>query len=228
MRRVGSALLVLLACAEPRSEPQAQPSAMAAQQIAAPEPAIPPAVLQGDAELHCNISSSANGRQTLHLKGGQGLEFDATVSPIVDGVVEAHGTERGGAYRFTSHLAAAAKGTLSGVGEVTFEALETKVNVAMDRYQQPKGAGTELTFEATDMSARGIYVEFAGRARAANGERYTFRVTLGAPGSGSGGRVQPASDSDQSGMVAKMVTIHAPQTTVVSTVGATTTVQKLP
>ena len=59
MRRVGSALLLVLACAEPRSEPQAQPTAMAAQQSAAPEPAIPPAVLQGDAELHCNISSSA-------------------------------------------------------------------------------------------------------------------------------------------------------------------------
>jgi hypothetical protein len=189
---------------------------------------LPPAVLNGDAELQCDISSRANGRQVLKLMSGQGLEFDATVSPIVDGVVQAKGPDRGGAYRFTSHLVGGAKGVLSGVGEVALESLEAKVNVAVDRYQQPHGAGTELTFTAADMSARGIYVEFAGRARAANGERYAFRVTLGAPGAGSGGRVQPETDAIEAPAAAKMVSIHAPVTTVVSSVGATTTVQKLP
>ena len=197
-------------------------------QVTAPADALPPAVLNGDAELQCDISSRANGRQVLKLKSGQGLEFDAAVSPIVDGVVQAKGPERGGAYRFTSHLVGQAKGVLSGVGEVTLEALETKVNVAMDRYQQPQGAGTELTFTAADMSARGIYVEFGGRARAVDGERYAFRVTLGAPGAGSGGRVQPETDAVEAPAAAKMVSIHAPVTTVVSTVGSTTTVQKLP
>ena len=191
-------------------------------------PALPPAVLDGDAELHCDISSRANGRQVLRLSSGQGLEFDAVVSPIVDGVVQAKGPERGGAYRFSSHLVGAAKGVLSGVGEVAIESLETKVNVAMDRYQQPQGAGSELTFTAADMSARGIYVEFAGLARARNGERYAFRVTLGMPGAGSSGRVQPATDALEAPMASKMVNIHAPQTTVVSTVPASTSVQKLP
>ena len=31
------------------------------------------------------------------------------------------------------------------------------------------------------MSRRGIYVEFAGKAHSAGGERYSFRVNLGAP-----------------------------------------------
>jgi hypothetical protein len=188
---------------------------------------FPPAVLNGAVELHCTISSSANGHQVLHLTAGQGLEFDATVSPIVDGVVEARGPDRGGSYRFTSHLAAPGKASLSGIGDVDLESLETKVNVAMNRYRQPAGAGTELSFEAADMAARGIYVEFAGRARAADGERYAFRVTLGAPGAGSGGRVVPASNAELAPMTAKVVSIDAPATTVVSTLAATTTVQKL-
>ena len=111
---------------------------------------------------------------------------------------------------------------------VTLDALETKVDVAMDRYQQPQGAGTELTFSAIDMSTRGIYVEFAGHARAASGPRYAFRVTLGTPGTGSGGRVTPASDAERAPPATKMVTITAPQTTVVSTISTTTTLQKLP
>ena len=45
---------------------------------------------------------------------------------------------------------------------------------------QMKGAGTTLTFTSADMADRGIYVEFSGRAHADNGDRYAFRVTLGA------------------------------------------------
>lgn len=199
------------------------PPAASNDLVPADQAALPPAVLNGQAELHCSISSSANGAQKLSLTSGQGLEFDVVVSPILDGVVETRGPQQGGAYRFTSHLAQPGKGTLSGVGAVTFETLETKVNVEVDRYQQPGGAGTALTFGSVDMPGRGIYVEFAGRARAANGDRYAFRVTLGAPGSGSGGSVTPASDANRASIAAKIVVIQAPQTTVVSA----TTVQKL-
>jgi hypothetical protein len=185
--------------------------------------ALPPAVLTGQAVLHCTISSTKNGSQKLELRGGQGLAFDVSVSPIVDGVVETLGPEKGGTYRFTSHLAGPGTGQVSGVGPVTFEELDTKVNVELEHYQQPGGAGTELTFSSDDMKSAGIYVEFSGRARAQNGDRYAFRVTLGAPGQESGGSVVPASDANSAPIRAKVVVIEAPVTTVV----ASTTLQKL-
>ena len=233
MRGLVIAAVVLVGCGGTQVEPQTPVSNPETAQSSKPETAspadadFPPAVLSGEAELQCTISSSSNGHQTLRLTSGQGLEFDAVVSPIVDGVVEAHGPEHGGSYRFTSHLVDGAKGTLSGVGAISLDTLETKVNVAMDRYKQPGGPGTELSFEAADMAARGIYVEFTGRALAENGESYAFRVTLGAPGAGSGGKVVPSSNAYRSNVVQKMVTIEAPQTTVVSTIPALATVQKL-
>ena len=188
-----------------------------AQTIAATqEPSAPPAVLSGGAKLECNISSRENGRQRLVLDSGQGIEFDVAVSPIVDGVVETYRRQSGGSYRFTSHLAAPGPGTLSGVGPVRIEKLETRVRVEMQRYDQPKGPGTELSFRSDDMSNKGVYVEFRGEASADNGDRYWFRVTLGAPGPASGGRVTPASDAEKAPIEAKVVTIDAPETTVVS------------
>ncbi|MGH7285350.1 MAG: hypothetical protein ACRELY_27835, partial [Polyangiaceae bacterium] len=109
------------------------------------------------------------------------------------------------------------KGSLSGAGDVDIESLETRVMVEMKRYKQPAGRGTELTFTSEDMAAKGIYVEFAGRAKSKSGDRYSFRVTLGAPGQGSGGSVKPASDADSAPIMSKAVVIEAPQTTVVTT-----------
>jgi hypothetical protein len=203
-----------------QAPPPAQP---APQQAAAAEPGPPPSVLSGDGHLDCTISAKENGHQKLQLKGGQGLEFDVAVSPIVDGVVETKGPDQGGSYHFTSHLAGAGKGTLSGVGDVTLEQLETKVNVEMNRYDQPKGPGTELTFRSEDMARRGVYIEFSGKAVAPSGDRYAFKITLGAAGPGSGGKVQPASDASKAPIVAKMVVVEAPSMTVV-----TTTLRKLP
>jgi hypothetical protein len=184
----------------------------------------PPAVLSGDGRLDCTISSRQNGRQKLVINQGVGLEFDVEVSPIVDGVVRQKGPEAGGSYRFTSHLAKPGHGTLAGVGEIDIEELETRVNVEMNRYKQAGGPGTELTFSSEDMARRGVYVEFGGRGRSKKGEVYTFRVTLGPPGPGSGGSVQPASNAETAPIAAKAVIVQAPQTTVVSRV--TTTVEK--
>src|SRR5262245_21152912 len=77
--------------------PQAPKGDMAAASASAPapkapqevaEPASPPAVLTGTGHLDCTISSKENGTQKLVIQDGQGLEFDAVVSPIVDGVVQ--------------------------------------------------------------------------------------------------------------------------------------------
>jgi hypothetical protein len=182
----------------------------------------PPAVLTGDGVLNCTIDSRTNGHQRLEMVTGGGLEFDAVVSPIVDGTVMTSGPDKGGEYRFTSHLAGPAKGKLPGAGEVEIDELETKVAVQMNRYRQPGGRGTQLTFSTADMSRRGIYVEFVGKAHSARGERYAFRVNLGAPVEGSGA-VMPGNDNTVAPMASKAVYIRAP----ISTVLITTTLQPI-
>jgi len=213
--------LSFVGCGGNTPEPQAADATTAVKKDDVP--ATPPVLHTGNGHLDCTISAKENGKQKLTITQGTGLEFDVIVSPIVDGTVQTKGPEKGGAYRFTSHLAAPGKGMLAGVGPVAFEALETKVNVEMNRYQQPGGPGTPLTFTSEDMAARGIYVEFAGRAVAENGDKYAFRVTLGQPGPGSGGRVVPDGPGSNAPIAAKAVIITAPQMTVV-----TTTVTKLP
>jgi hypothetical protein len=190
-----------------------------------PGSATPPAVLSGEGRLDCTISAQKNGRQKLALREGVGLEFDVEVSPIVDGVVNQKGPEAGGSYRFTSHLAKPGHGTLAGVGEIDIDELETRVNVEMNRYKQAGGPGTELSFSSEDMARRGVYIEFGGRGRSKKGEVYSFRVTLGAAGAGSGGSVQPASNATTAPIQSKMVMVQAPTTTVVSHV--TTTLERV-
>ena len=207
---------------------QAKPGKAAATKKGKPDstaeaPPIPPAVLTGDGNLICNISAKENGHQKLTIVEGGGLEFDVAVSPIVDGTVTTEGPDKGGSYKFTSHLAKPATGKLPGVGTFDLDELETKVIVEIARYKQPKGKGTELSFTSADMARRGISVEFAGRGHAKNGESYSFRVNLGAPSTG-GGKVVPADDNDRSNVARKMVTFRAPTTTVL----VTTTIDKAP
>lgn len=216
--------LLLAACggaaSGPASAPESGPAPASAP--AAEQSPYPPAVINGEGSLVCSISAKENGRQTLTIASGDGLAFDAVVSPIVDGTVSTKGPEKGGTYRFTSHLAKPTKGTLPGVGEIDIDELETKVTVEMKRYQQPNGPGTELSFVSNDMADRGIYVEFAGRGRAANGEKYVFRVNLGKATDGSG-KVQPATSNENAPIQSKMVMMRAPVTTSV-----VTTVQRVP
>jgi hypothetical protein len=210
LRRAAKLVSVLLVTVAGCQKPAVQ-----AQQ--GPDPAkYPPAVLTGDGELACEISSKQNGHQKLTITNGGGIEFDAVVSPIVDGRVIAHGPDKGGAYQFTSHLAKPGQAALPGVGKFDLDELETKVAVEMKRYQQPGGRGTALSFVSADMARRGIYVEFAGRGHAANGEQFTFRVNLGAPTDGRG-TVVPTDDNEASGVMNKVVMIRAPTTTVLVT-----------
>ena len=205
----------------PKSKPKPAKTPAKKLKPGAVDTTLPPAVLTGDGDLVCDISAKENGHQKLTIVSGGGLEFDVAVSPIVDGTVTTEGPDKGGSYRFTSHLAKPARGKLPGVGDFDLDELETKVIVEMKRYKQPAGKGTALTFTSADMARRGIYVEFAGRGHAKNGERYSFRVNLGAPSDG-GGRVVPADDNARSNVASKMVSFRAPTTTVL----VTTTVDK--
>jgi hypothetical protein len=223
----------LAACGE--APPRAtEPSALAPPPAAPVKPGAsaaplveaspyPPAVLMGDVELHCTISAKERGRQTMVSRSGTALEFDAVVSPIVDGEVETRGEAKGGMYRFTSHLAGPATGKLGNIGEVKLDELETRVTVEMNRYNQPKGAGTPLTFSSIDMRAGGVYVEFVGKVTAKNGDHYAFRVNLGAP-TGGNGEVTPTGPAPHEQIQMKMVMVQAPTITVVSKV----TVQQIP
>lgn len=216
--------LALAACSGQAGE---SPTTPGAAPPAAPVAQSVPVVQNGEGHLFCDISSTHNGRQSLQMVSGAGLEFEAAVSPIVDGTVQTRGPEKGGAYRFTSHLVGTGKGTLAGVGPVTVDELETKVNVEMNRYAQPGGAGTALTFSSADMAHRGIYIEFAGTAHGSNGDCYAFRITLGQPGPESGGKVTPGGPGANEPIMAKMVVVQAPTTTVVTTT-TVTAVRKLP
>lgn len=207
------------------SVPGATASSPAGEKVAplAEASPYPPAVLMGDVELHCTISAKERGRQTLVARSGTALEFDAVVSPIIDGEVETRGEAKGGMYRFSSHLAEPATGRLGNIGEVKLEELETRVTVEVTHYNQPKGAGTPFTFTSADMRNGGIYLEFVGKALARNGERYAFRVNLGAPTAGSG-EVAPNGPAPREMIQSKRVIFQAPTTTVVSKV----TVQRIP
>src|SRR5262245_32110253 len=130
----------------------ASPPAQTGASPAGDNPPVPPVIHSGKGLLYCSISAKENGAQKLTIQEGTGLEFDVAVSPIVDGTLQTKGPDKGGAYRFSSHLAKPGTGTLAGVGPVTIDALETKVNVEMDRYSQPGGPGTELTFSSNDMA----------------------------------------------------------------------------
>jgi hypothetical protein len=177
----------------------------------------------GNVELHCTISATERGRQTMVASAGTALEFDAVVSPIVDGEVETRGETKGGMYRFTSHLAEPATGKLGNVGEVKLDELETRVTVEVNRYDQPRGAGAPFSFTSTDMRRGGVYVEFVGKATAKNGDHYAFRVNLGAPTGGSG-EVTPDGPGPHEQIAVKRVMVQAPTITVVSKV----TVQRVP
>jgi hypothetical protein len=220
----------LAACGEAPSRINAPSPGAAAPSAAAGKGApvveaspYPPAVLMGDVELHCTISAKERGRQTLVARSGTALEFDAVVSPIVDGEVETRGEKTGGMYRFSSHLAEPATGRLGNIGEVKLEELETRVTVEITRYDQPRGPGAPFSFTSLDMRGGGVYVEFVGKAVAKNGDRYAFRVNLGAPSGGSG-EVTPNGPGPREEIQMKRVIFQAPTVTVVSKV----TVQRIP
>jgi hypothetical protein len=184
-------------------------------------------VLLGEVRLDCTIDAQKPGRQTLVLTKGGGLEFDAVVSPIVDGTAKLLGPDKGGTYRFTSHLMQPATGKLTPVGEVKITELETKVSVDVTGYQQKGGPGTTFTFTAGQMAQKGIYIEFAGQAETPAGERYAFKVNLGSA-TGGRGEVTPANANHNTDLVAKAVVVEAPMTTVVESVPATTSFRRLP
>src|SRR4051812_39158450 len=84
----------------PQGNPPPQGPPPKAGPVVSPEQSsYPPAIINGEGNLVCTISSKENGRQTLTISSGDGLAFDVVVSPIVDGTVSTKGPDKGGSYR---------------------------------------------------------------------------------------------------------------------------------
>jgi hypothetical protein len=171
-------------------------------------------VLLGEAELKCTIDSRQNGVQKVVVTKGGGLEFDAVVSPIVDGILTLKSPNEGATYRFTSHLAQPATGNIPGLGKVTIDKLDTKVSVDLSRYKQPNGPGTALSFESGEMSVRGNYIDFVGSGKTESGEDITFHINFGAASAGSG-QITPTDANQVSRLLAKTVNIQGAMASVI-------------
>src|SRR5262249_42891895 len=145
----------------------------------------PPLVFQSKAMLDCSISSSAEGRQVMSTSSGQGFSFATPMKPITDSAVKLQGT--GMMYKFNAFPTRAFPASFSGLGEGTVTAMKAEIEVQVDRYSQPGGPGTAISFSAQDIRADAAYVEFTGIwVRTRDSKRFPFRVLFTSVSSGHG------------------------------------------
>jgi hypothetical protein len=168
----------------------------------------PPLVFSSEAYLHCSISSTKTGQQTMTTTSGQGFTFSSTMKPIGKSELELRG--KGMRYKFDAFPTGPFPATFSGLGEGTVATMKAEVEVAVSRFQQPAGAGTEISFDASDIMADAAYVEFTGLwVRKTDGKHFPFRLLFGRVSDG-GGKVMPASPAPMTSIAAKMVVIGTP------------------
>ena len=200
----GALVALTLSCG-PRPSPaqEPHPDAWAAQRN------YPPLVFASQAFLQCDISSTKPGRQVMTTTSGQGFSFDSVMSPIGKNKLELHG--QGMRYKFDAFPAAAFPAKFSGLGEGTVTEMKAEVEVAVQRFKQQGGAGTEITFDAGDITADAAYVEFTGVwVRTSDSKRFPFRVLFGSVPAGSG-KVMPATPAPETHIAAKMVVLGSAQ-----------------
>jgi hypothetical protein len=200
-RAIASAVVALaaLSCGGRANEAQQAPrDAWAAQRN------YPPLVFASQAYLQCDISSNKPGRQVMTTTSGQGFSFDSVMSPIGKNKLEVRG--QGMRYKFDAFPAAAFPAKFSGLGEGTVTEMKAEVEVAVGRFDQLRGPGTAITFNAGDITADAAYVEFTGVWVRSDGKRFPFRVLFGKVPAGNG-KVIPASSAPETHIEAKMVVL---------------------
>jgi hypothetical protein len=169
------------------------------------ERAYPPLVFTSRAVLECSISSNKRGRQTMHTVSGQGFEFDMSMLPIKDGIVEVK--LPGMLYKFTAFPSTRIPAEFKGIGKGTITQMKAEVEVDVKRFRQPAGPGTEIRFDAADINTDAAYVEFTGLfIREVDQKRFPFRVLFGSVTDG-GGVVVPSSPLDRTPLLSKMVNL---------------------
>jgi hypothetical protein len=196
------ALGLLAGCAQ-ASAPPAAASAWQSQRN------YPPLVFTSEAWLDCSISSTQAGRQIMTTTSGQGFSFEAVMKPIEKSKLMLEG--KGMRYKFDAFPASAFPARFGGLGDGTVTEMKAEVEVAVSRYEQPGGAGTEIAFDASAITADAAYVEFTGVwVRASDRKRFPFRVLFGRVHDGKG-RVVPATPQPVTGIMSKAVELGSPQ-----------------
>jgi hypothetical protein len=139
---------------------------------------------------------------------GQGFSFVSAMKPIGKSKLEVQG--QGMRYKFDAFPVAEFSASFSGLGDGTITEMKAEVEVAVTRYRQPAGAGTEISFDASDIAENAAYVEFTGTwVRKGDGKRFPFRVLFGRVPDG-GGKVLPATPASHTSIASKMVVIGTP------------------
>jgi hypothetical protein len=168
----------------------------------------PPLVFSSQAYLACQISSSKEGQQTITTTTGQGFTFGATMKPLTKSSLELR--KPGMRYKFDAYPTGPFPASFSGLGKGTVTKMKAEVEVAVVRYSQPGGAGTEISFDAQDIVANAAYVEFTGLwVRDGDRKRFPFRVLFGNVPDGSG-KVTPATPAPYTSIAGKGVFIGTP------------------
>ena len=208
---------VSLAGCGARQSPASQVAPQSPQDAWAAQRNYPPLVFASQAFLQCDISATQAGRQVMTTTTGQGFSFDSVMSPIGKSLLQLRG--QGMRYKFDAFPAAAFPAKFSGLGDGTVTAMKAEVEVSVQKFKQAGGAGTEITFDAGDITADAAYVEFTGVwVRTSDGKRFPFRVLFGRVPAGSG-KVVPATPEPETHIAAKMVmlgTAQAPATVTTS------------
>jgi hypothetical protein len=197
------ASLRLLAGCAPATAPTAAGSSWQSQRN------YPPLVFTSEAWLDCSISSTHPGRQVMTTTAGQGFSFSAVMKPIDKSKLALEG--KGMRYKFDAFPATSFRARFGGLGEGTITEMKAEVEVAVSRYAQPGGPGTEIAFDASAITADAAYVEFTGVwVRASDRKRFPFRVLFGRVNDGSG-KVVPATPQPETNIESKAVVLGSPQ-----------------
>jgi hypothetical protein len=176
---------------------------------------FPPLVFTSRATLDCVISSTTTGRQTMKTLSGGGFSFDTPLAPTTDGRVKLK--TPGMMYKFNAFPVKAFKASFSGLGAGMITRMKAEVEVDVDRFSQPGGAGTLIHFSAADIRGDSAYVEYTGLfVRDSDGKNFYFRALFGSVPEGSG-EVLPAGPGPDVRLMEKRVSLGSLQRPVIVT-----------
>jgi len=194
--------------------PAPQKSALDAERWRA-ERNYPPLVFTSRATLDCVISSTTTGRQTMKTLSGGGFTFDTPLAPTGDGRVKLKAP--GMMYKFNAFPVKAFKASFGGLGAGMITRMRAEVEVDVDRFSQPGGAGTLIHFSAADIRGDSAYVEYTGLfVRDSDGKNFYFRALFGSVPEGSG-EVLPAGPGPDERLMEKRVVLGSSQRPVIVT-----------
>lgn len=200
-------VVALGVCACTRHDQVKEPAEPAPAQWHA-ERRYPPLVFSSKATLDCSISATAEGRQIMSTQSGQGFTFSVAMRPISESQVKLQG--RGMMYKFNAFPTSAFPARFSGLGDGVVTAMKAEIEVQVDRFTQPGGPGTPISFNASDISADAAYVEFTGIwVRTKDKKRFPFRVLFSSVNDGKGS-VVPRTRAPETSIASKVVMLGSP------------------